>query len=354
MQSDFSTIGKSSLDSLFTTHSTDASSVPSDATPKLTPEQLTLIATVFSAIPEGIGSSKPNLPKPTTDSTLLNVSGAMGSLSLESLLEALNFNDRKQAVREGLDSIEARGKDRLEANQEKLEQIQENLEKSRSKSILDVFSKAFKWIGIALGAIAAIASIAIGVVGLAAGGSGAALIAGGLVMLTMTVNSIVSEATDGEVSIAVGISKLCEKMGISEEASKWIGFACEIAITIVGVALSLGAGSGSLASASAQTIGKIAATTARVATAGAAIVSIGSGATTIANAAYDYQIAENQAFLKEIEAILQRIQMADDKDLDYIKSIMQQSEELMQAVNELVAAKGETNTAIQTAAPIMA
>jgi tetratricopeptide (TPR) repeat protein len=141
-------------------------------------------------------------------------------------VKAVGMETRQVATKTGLETLKAKAAEREEANQKKIEETQKQLEKLREQEKLSPFMKALKWIGMALGAIAAVATAAIGAMT-----ANPLLIVGAAIMLTMTVNSIVSEATDGKYSISAGVAELAKQCGASEETAQWIGMGVEIGIS---------------------------------------------------------------------------------------------------------------------------
>ena len=67
----------------------------------------------------------------------------MSGLSLETLLDAVGFEQRRTETKAGVASLEARAQERAMANEEKLKSIQEQLEKAKSQSFLNGLLKAF-------------------------------------------------------------------------------------------------------------------------------------------------------------------------------------------------------------------
>ena len=114
----------------------------------------------------GFSDLLPELEEPSTGTARASVPGglSMGGLSLETLLDAVGFEQRRTETRAGISSLEARAQERAEANEEKIKSIQEQLEKSKSQGFLDGLLKAFKYIGMALAAIGSVAMIAAGAV----------------------------------------------------------------------------------------------------------------------------------------------------------------------------------------------
>ena len=273
----------------------------------------------------------------------------VGGLSLEVLVQAVGMEERATATKTGVESIKAKAQERDEANAKKMEEIQKRLEDMKSQGILQGFLKAFKIIGMILGAVAA---VAIGAIGVATGNP--LLIAAAVVMAAMTVNSIISEATDGKVSIAAGVGAIAKACGASDEVAQWIGFGVEMGISLVGCALSLGAGFSAAGAKAVETAAKagevaskvvqIANMTARVTTVANAVNTVGTGVAQGADAYYTYKTTMSHAEQKELEAILERIQQAISLEQNFLEAIMERSQKLLGDVSEIV----KENAAAQT------
>lgn len=297
------------------------------------------------------------------NSTIINISATLslptlpapkiGGMSLESLLQAVNMEGRATATKAGLESLQARAAERQRVNAEKLEEIQKNLERIESKKTVNKVLNVFKKIGAVLGAVAAAATLAIGVVT-----GNPLMIVAGATLTVMAVNSIVSMASDGKYSISAGISAIAKECGASDETAQWIGFGVEMAITLVGACLSFGAGLSSAASKAAElvpTIIKILSMTQKVTTVASGLNSVGQGAAQIVSAVYDYKIANSQADQKELAAILERIQQAIGMEQDFLEAVMERSSELMGKVGEIVQENAQAQIAILTGtSPAMA
>ncbi len=236
------------------------------------------------------------------------------------------------------------------ASQQKIEKLKEQIEKIEEQSKMGIFGKIFKFIAMAAGVVAAVAGIVAGVAGLAAGGSGALLIAGSTILLAASISAITAEATDGKVSIGAGISKAFEAMGVDKEIAQYIGMGFEIGVTVLGAALTLGAGAGSAASMLAK-IGDVAMKVSAGITAASGIVSSG---LEMKNAALSYERKMDEAFLKDLEALMQRLELADEMDLDTVKALMDQFNKLIEGVQQLVENTNTANIAIAGGAPAMA
>lgn len=309
----------------------------------------------------------PSLEKPAAHTAMAagqTLGGlSLGGLSLETLLDAVGMEQRRTETKAGVANMEARAEERRQVNEEKLKQIQEEVDKAKSRGFLDGLLKAFKYIGMALAAIGSIAMIAAGAVGLAAGGSGAALIAVGAAALYMLTDSIIQEATDGKAGIGPGFiaGKIAEACGAGESAVQWIKFGVDMAASIALMIASFGAASGAAAgnvaktaSDGAQMATKVAGMTAKIATIAGGVNTVAQSATSIASAVNERDISNLQAAQKRLQAILERIAQANELDLDHIKAMMQRSEDTLKQVAEIVEEGVSTNVAIMTGAPAMA
>lgn len=279
-----------------------------------------------------------------------------GALSLDTLLNAIGDDVRRQACRDGVASLELKGEQQAEINEKELQEIADRLEEMKKKSVANAFLKAFKILGAIVGAIASAASIVAGALT-----GNPLLIAAGAVGMAMTVDSVVSLASDGKYSLAAGFTELGKKMGMSDEAAHWFGFGVNMAFMVGSIAVSFGAGfassAGSIANVAGQTAQKAAQITSlasKVSNIASGAVSMGSGAATIAGAVFDYNISQSQADSKELEAILERLREAIKMDRDLVESEMERANDLMSKVREIVGECAETQSTILGASPTMA
>jgi hypothetical protein len=302
--------------------------------------------------PGGSGSGGLSLPPISEDDlaflrdTLpkLAVPLLAGNISLEELVKAVGMETRQVATKTGLETLKAKAAETEEANQKKLDEVQKQLEKLKEQEKLGPFMKAFKWIGMALAAIAAVATTAIAVAT-----ANPLLIAGAAIMIAMTVNSIMSEASDGKYSLSAGVAALAEKCGASKETAQWIGMGVEIAVTLVGVGLSFGAAFSSSVAKAMETASKTVSIVAKFSQA----VSFTSGLTTIAqgglgiyDAVLTSDVTKSKATQKDLEAVLARIAEAQDIETKFLESVMKRAEELLATVKEIVQSNVEAQTAI--------
>ena len=336
---------------------------------------------LLESVSAAFSSLLPELEEPTTEGKSGTKSSSsflgglsMGGLSLETLMDAVGFEQRRTETKAGISSLEAHAQERASANEEKIKSIQEQLEKSKSQGFLDGLLKAFKYIGMALAAIGSVAMIAAGAVGLAAGGSGVALIAVGVATMALLASSITEEATDGKAGFSPAFitGKIMEACGASESAITWTKFAVDLATSIALIACSFGAGAagsvGKVAqtatktasdvakatSDTLQTAQKVAGAAARAAAAAGSLNTIAQSATSIVSAENQKDISFLQAQQKRLEAILERISMANELDVEHIKEMMQRSEQTLQTVSDFVQEGAQANAAILSGSPAMA
>ena len=278
------------------------------------------------------------------------------SLSLDTLMNAIGDDVRRQACRDGVASLELKGEQQAEINEKELQELVDRLEEMRKKSVANAFLKAFQIIGAIVGAIASAASIVAGALT-----GNPLLVAAGVVGMAMTIDSVFSLASDGKYSIAAGFTELGKKMGMSDEAAQWFGFGVNMAIMVASIGVSFGAGfassAGSIANISSQTVQKAAQITSiasKAANIASGVTSIGTGAATIAGAVFSYNSSQSQADSKELEAILERLREAIKMDRDLVESEMERANALMSKVREIVGESEDTQAAILGAAPAMA
>lgn len=274
-----------------------------------------------------------------------------GPLSLDTLLSSIGDEVRRQTCRDGVASIEIKGERQAEINQKELEELAEQLEKMRSKSVLDKFLKVFQVIGTVVGAIASAASL---VVGAATGNP--LLIAAGVAGIAMTVDSALGMATGGKVCIAGGIAAACEACGMDSQTAQYVGMGVSMALSLATIALNIGGAAriGSVTAEAASKVMTVLSKTTMIASIVNGVNSVAQGGVTIASGVYSYQIAQSRASVKDLEAILERIRTSIEMDRDMVEAEMQRANDLLAAVNEIVESCNATQTAMLTMNPTMA
>ncbi len=277
-------------------------------------------------------------------------------LSLQTLLDAISFEQRKVACKTGVENLEAKQEEVAENNAKELEELAKQIEEMRKKEALSGFLKAFQIIGTIIGAIAAAVTIAVGVMT-----ANPLLIAGGVMAAIAVVDSVLSLATDGKVSMAAGFTELGKCMGMSEEDAAWFGMAMQLAFTVATVAVSFGSASVSSATAIAANATQVADKAIQMLNSAQKIMNIANsclainqGIVTIHMAVVDYNIADSQATQKELEAILEQIRAALEMEQALLESKMERANALLEDVNDIVEGCNETQSSIANASPSFA
>ena len=83
-------------------------------------------------------------------------------------------------------------------------------------------------------------------------------------------------------------------------------------------------------------------------------MTIAQSATSIASAVNEKDISYLQAQQKHLQAILERIAMANELDLEHLKEVMRRSEQTLQTVSDIVQESVQANVAILSGNPAMA
>lgn len=289
-------------------------------------------------------SSLPDLPAPT------------GPLDLNNLLKALAFETRKQACKDGVNSLEGRSKDQEKLGIEQLEELSKQIAAMEKKDFWGGILKIFQWIGAAIGVIAAVASLAVGIAT-----ANPALITAGIIGSIMAVESIVSQATDGKVSLLNGITELLKVCGVDEEAAQIAGMAIQMAIMVAAIAVSVVSAVKQVGSKAVELSSKLSEQIFNIAMKSQLVLNITSaalagvqGSLGIANAIFQNEAEKTKANTKELEALMEQVRMAFENEQTLLKNEMERVSTLLEKVSELVRNCNNTQTKIVSTAPAMA
>ncbi|MDR1111012.1 MAG: type III secretion system translocon subunit SctE [Deltaproteobacteria bacterium] len=283
-------------------------------------------------------ASKPTLAPPVR-----------GGLSLEVLAKALGNEEREVSVKNGLSTLEDRKKAIKENFEKKMDEIKERMEKLEEQNNLSPFMKIFKWVGVVMGAVAAVATTAIGI---ATGNL--VLVVAGLTMAALAIDSIVSTASDGEYSLAVGISKGLQEAGVSEKDANMAGQFIIMGIGLVAACATLGVGMFGWGSGAANTATTVAGMTmteigqaaSTLATGVSGVNMILTGSFGIYNAVLQDDIAQTFANTKDLEAILAKIQAAMEVEKGFLEAVMKKYQAISEKVMGLIQDSSQTQIEI--------
>lgn len=281
---------------------------------------------------------------------------SLSGVSMDTLLQALADEARRNGVQSAVDNIEQQGEVMQAESEKRLEQIKEQLEQLQKSDFWSSFCKVFSVIGTVVAAVASAATIAVGAMT-----ANPILIGAGIVGAAMSVDGILSTATDGKVSIASGFTALGKAVGMSDETAKWFGFGMNMAIVVAGIAVSFGASAVASGSSTAATIAEMGEKASKTVSALATVstgTNIASGVTgagqAVGNAALtvvNYNLSKIEAKKLDIDAILEGLRNAIKMNQDLIEEELKAADNLIADVKQIVEDCGQAATAILTASP---
>lgn len=279
---------------------------------------------------------------PELDAPKASFSGsAIMNMSQEAMEAIMNMAEREMALDSGKTAIKARAERRKTVNEQRVNDLKEQVEKAEKSSFWDKLVGVFKAIGsivgIIVGAVAMVAAVSTGnvVMGIGAG-----------LLLLSSLDSAASAISGGKVSIAAGIASIDKDSAVA----KWIGLGISLAIGITG-AIMTGVGA---AQASASLANSLSLTTSKVGSAASGFTQVVSGAGGIVSAVYKNDYENLNADIKKLQAILQRLKAADDSDTEQIKKILEKAQSVADGVKKMVDDCNETMHNLVAASPSMA
>lgn len=279
---------------------------------------------------------------PELDAPKASFSGsAIMNMSQEAMEAIMNMAEREMALDSGKTAIKARAERRKTVNEQRVNDLKEQVEKAEKSSFWDKLVGVFKAIGsivgIIVGAVAMVAAVSTGnvVMGIGAG-----------LLLLSSLDSAASAISGGKVSIAAGIASIDKDSAVA----KWIGLGISLAIGITG-AIMTGVGA---AQASASLANSLSLTASKLGSAASGFTQVVSGAGGIVSAVYKNDYENLNADIKKLQAILQRLKAADDSDTEQIKKILEKAQSVADGVKKMVDDCNETMHNLVAASPSMA
>ena len=280
----------------------------------------------------------PSLPAPKTDGK--SPMSIMG-MDEETVMQMLGTENAEASKKNALSTIKAKAAMRQSQNLQVLHNLEEQAEKIKNQSIWDKLKKAFTIIGAVIGIVA-------GIAGAVFSGGSTLAITGACIGTLLAVESIVSTATDGKISL----SALCTEM-FGEKAGPWVAFGLQMAL----VAVTLGTSIKSAASSVAQNVEKMASSTAKTIGAirmgtniasGAAQVT--SGIVGIGSAVNKYQLDNLKVSQKELEAMMAKIASEIQMQTKFLEEVLDQQQAMVEGVKDIIEQDAATTSATVNAA----
>ena len=276
----------------------------------------------------------PVLPRPA-------LAAGSSAIALDILLDAIGDKVRQTESKAAISEVKANAAKREAENNEKIKKIQEQIDKLDNASIWDKIGNVFKYIGMALAAVACVAMIATGV--------GAGVGVAGLVLLGVSLLDNVLDAVGQAVNgqgwgltslIALGI----EKATGDKEAAQWVKVGLDLAISIAAIACTCGASSG----AAGRSLEDVANIIGKVSSIAQGVTGAASSGAAIASAVYTKEAEDARAAQKRLEAILEQLMMMNDVITKHLKELLETTQKTTETVNDIVKENADMQTAILT------
>ncbi|MDO5352074.1 MAG: type III secretion system translocon subunit SctE [Succinatimonas sp.] len=281
----------------------------------------------------GIGSA------PTLQAPDAKVLDKISTLSTDALMSMLGAQERETTVKTGVASLQANADEVKAKNEERIQNLREQIEKAEKEKHASFFKKIFSWVATIVSAVVAVATVVVGVMT-----ANPLLIVGGAFLAISAADQITQLATGKTM-----FTHFAEVCGANENVAAWVGLGLGLAVGITGAILS---GVGIAKSAGALSNAAKAINYVEQGING--VTTVASGAATIATSVYAYQGANLKAANKDLEAILAKLQMLQQMDLEHLEAIMNKYSSMVESVNEIVKQNGQTLTKVMTGGAAMA
>ena len=253
-------------------------------------------------------------------------------LSVEVLAEILQEAQKKNSITAIKTQVESNASTRQEENQKKLKELgkqidklQEQINMSPLKKALSYLKGIFQMIGAAIAVVAAVAT------------ANPVAIAGAVLGCFLALDAALSTFSEGKISMSAGIAKAC---GDNSKLAAIISTVVSVTLTLAAVAMSVGgnayAALKGTVEAAKQTLAQAATIADAVNSAANATATVGSASLNIVSAVNEEKIAQSQAQVLDIQAILAELQASDDASLEHIKELLGQCDDLQANVEGIL------------------
>lgn len=276
----------------------------------------------------GSVGSAPSLSSP--DAKALDM---ISTLSTDALMSLLGAEERETTVKTGVASLQANADEIKANNEERIQNLREQIEKAEKEKLANAFKKAFSWISTIISAVVAVATIAVGAMT-----ANPLLIAGGVCLAVSAVDQAVQLGTGKSM-----FTHLAEKCGADEKTAAYIGIGIGLTVGIAGAILS-GVGTVQVA----NTLSNVAKAFNYATQIISGIASVGSGVSSIASGIYSYQGTQLKASNKDLEAILAKLQMLQSTEIEHMQEIMEKCSSMVETVNDIVKENCQTLNKVVT------
>ncbi len=323
----------------------------------------------FAQGTQGLEPSLPTLEKPllavNKNLQLPKLASPSGKLSLENLMQAINYEASRLACKQGLGRIKSRTEQQKIINNKEANELKGRIENLGKERVIGYVKKSLHIAGL-------VAAVAIGgVVTFATGGSALFIIVGVIGMaasLTTGVSSVVSDFSNGRHSLSKAIMDCAEKHGYAREDAKQLAQQIEMALIATSIVCSVVQGGAMLqaaGTAGGTVMTNMADKTINIASkiptwlgvsleGGNALLSTGEGAMQIVDSVYSSEASSSGSRQKELQAILENLRVAISEEKDFFQAVMERSNKLLEDVSQLVNEFNKSQAAVLTAGSAIA
>ncbi len=275
---------------------------------------------------------------PVLETPSIQALDEISTLSTDALLSLLGAEERKVSVETGMASLKADADEIKSANEERIANLEKQVKEAEKAKVANVFKKIFSWISTIVQAVVAVATVVAGAMT-----GNPLLIIGGALMAVSAVDQIVGEATGK--TMFTHFAKAC---GASDDVAAYVGMGMGLFVGIAG-AICTGAGAVKGAVQAANTTMKAIKYVTLAGDAISGVSQMGQGAATIAGGVFQKRATDISASNKDLEALLAKLRMIQDMDLEHLSSIMEKFSNMSEQVNDIIANNNATIKAVVTA-----
>lgn len=305
-----------------------------------------IVPAANNAISGLLGSAaKPEIAKP--NSSILG-EGALSKnnwLSAEVLAELLQASDKQNTIKGSLNQIESNAMKRREENNARMEELNNKVKELEKQEKLSPIQKVFSKFSNLLALIGAALTLAIAIAC-----PNPLTIAAATLAIVTTVDNMMDTLSDGKISLTQGITKLCVVAGAPDDIASYIAQGTKLALTIATVVTGLCSANSAKAAEAIAEVVKIVENGEKVVNTALGIAGSLIG---IAQTVSEFNVANANANLKDIQAILDKLKASDDVEVHKLKEKLENSNSMLEHVEKIYA---DTNEALSKAAgaPLMA
>ncbi len=279
------------------------------------------------------------VPKKTSIEGLDKLEG----VGLEQLLSFISGETKTANLSRAEKMIKSNAADRKARYEETMQKLNENIEKAKKEATAKKVSGIFGWIA---NIVTAVVSLVVTVGSLFTGNF--ALAAVSALGLYSSISSMVAQATGEGLT-----EQLLKKMKCSDEVAKYLGLGLDMAGGILGGLVAGGA--------VVKTLSGLSNISVRLATVSAKVINwtrfassamqVGKTAAGMAQAKYSFDASYNRADMKELDALIEKLNAENSNYEKMFKAIMEHFKNMTEGVEEVVKNKNQTAMKVATLQP---